>query len=422
MILITVTPVDEIDARARRSQRLLLLVALLNASVASSIYLSILPGIVRGLDLTEFQGGLLVTSSAIAAGLLAPWWGRRSEEAGRVRIIAIGLVGYAIASAAFAFGMELGFAGTLTGGALFAVLLVSRPLGGALAGAVPGTSQAYLADTSSEEERASALALVGIASGLGAIVGPAVGGALAVFGLTVPLWTAAVVAAGVATLVWLRLPEPIRSDSGAAEEDQAPLSWRDQRPRPMLLLIVVLFTGVALLATTLGFLIQDRLGLDDQTASSVTGAVLTGVGVGLVAVQVLIVQRRNPAVSTLLRVGLPILGVGIVLLLVAPNTPLFILSGLVMGSGNGLAFSGAITGASLRVGAGDQGTLGGLTVAAQVVGFVIGPVVGGLLYQQGQLLPALTALALVVLALVAALSGRLSLPGGPAEPVTDTSG
>ncbi len=407
------------DAERRRSHRLILLIALLNASVASSIYLSILPGIVRGLDLSEFQGGLLVTSSALASGLLAPWWGRRSEVVGRVRVIAVGLIGYGIASAAFALGMELGFAGTLTGGALFAVLLVSRPLGGALAGAVPSTSQAYLADTSTEEERAGALALVGIASGLGAIVGPAVGGALAVFGLTVPLWTAAALAVGVAALVRLRLPEPARYQSEQPDEDEVPLAWRDPRPRPMLVLVVVLFTGVALLATTLGFLVQDRLGLDDQTASSVTGAVLTGVGIGLVAVQVLIVQRRNPKASTLVRTGLPILGVGIVLLLVAPNIPLFVLSGLVMGSGNGLAFSGAITGASLSVGARDQGALGGFTVAAQVVGFVIGPTVGGFLYQQGELLPALTALGLVVLAFVGALSKGFSVSTASGQPDAD---
>jgi predicted MFS family arabinose efflux permease len=286
---------------------------------------------------------------------------------------------------------------------LFALLLVSRPLGGALAGAVPGAAQAYLADSSSEEERTGALALVGIASGLGSILGPALGGALAAFGLTAPLWAAAALALVAAGLVARRLREPERRDG--ANRGQA-LSWRDPRPRSMLLLIAALFTGIALLSTTMGFLFQDRLSLDDQTASSVTGGVLAAVGVGLVAVQVLIVQRRKPKAAALLRGGLPLMAAGVVLLLVSAHIALFVASGLVMGAGAGLAFSGAIASASLRVGAGDQGTLGGLTVAAQVLGFIVGPVLGGLLYQWSELGPGVAALALVGVAFVVTVSDR----------------
>ncbi len=390
---------------SQRAARLLLLLALLNAAAASSIYISILPGIVRSLDLTELQGGLLVTTAAIAFGLAAPWWGRRSDRVGRVRIISLGLIGYALASAAFALGMDLGFAGVLAGGALYAVLLLSRPLGGALAGAVPATSQAYLADTSSKEERTGALALVGIASGLGSILGPALGGGLATFGLTVPLWTAAGLALVVAVVIFLKLPEP---ETAAEEEEVAPLSWRDPRPRPFLVLILGLFTAIALIATTMGFLFQDRLELDDQTASTVTGAVLAAVGVGIVLVQVLVVQRHQPPPARLLRIGLPVVMAGVAILLVSPNVVLFIVSGLTMGAGAGLAISGAIAAATLRVGDREQGALGGLTVAAQVVGFMVGPTVGGALYQQGELIPGVLALALMLAAFVWSLSGSLT--------------
>lgn len=387
--------------------RLLLLFALVNATAASSIYLAILPGIVRGLALTEVQGGLLVTTSALAFGFAAPWWGRRSETVGRVRVIAVGLVGYAVASVAFAVAMQIGFAGVVTGGALFALLVVSRPLGGALAGAVPGTAQAYLADTSSEEGRTGAVAIVGIASGLGSIVGPAVGGGLATFGLAVPLWTAAVLALVGAVVVLWRLPEPPRSEN-TADRALVPMSWRDPRPRPLLLVLLGLFTAIALLSTTVGFLFQDRLGLHDRAASTGTGAVLTAVGIGLVAVQILVVQRRKPTATVLLRVGLPITAAGVVVLLVAQHVVVFLASGLVMGAGAGLAVSGAIAAATLRVGAGDQGALGGLTVAAQVTGFIIGPTVGGALYQQGRLLPGIVALVLIGAGFVWSVLGRVA--------------
>lgn len=389
-----------------RSARFILLLALLNAAAASSIYLSILPGIVRGLDLTEVQGGLLVTTSAIAFGVMAPWWGRKSDRAGRVPIITLGLVGYAITSAAFALGMELGFAGVVGGMALYGVLLISRPLGGALAAAVPGTSQAYLAETSTEEERTGAVALVGIASGLGSILGPAIGGGLATFGLTVPLWTAAVLALVVAVLVHRRLPEPVDTADMAPKSE--PMSWRDPRPRPLLVLILVLFTAIALLSTTMGFLFQDRLDLDDRAASTVTGAVLAAIGIGIVLVQVLVVQRYKPSPTTLLTVGLPVTAMGIVVLLGANHVVVYVLSGLILGAGGGFTISGAIAAATLRVGASDQGALGGLTVSAQVLGFIVGPLVGAVLYQQGQALPGVVALVLIAASFVWVVVGDVT--------------
>jgi predicted MFS family arabinose efflux permease len=239
------------------------------------------------------------------------------------------------------------------------------------------------------------VALVGIANGLGTIVGPALGGALAVLGLTTPLWVAAGAALVTAGLVHRFLPEPPRvSGADQPQGTGTPLSWRDPRPRPVLLAVIAMFTALGLLSTTLGFLIQDRLVLDEQAASARTGAVLAAVGVGIVAAQVLVVQRIRPSAAWLLRGGLPIAGSGVLVLLIARTTPVFMASGLLMGLGAGLAISGAIAAATLRVGAGDQGTLGGLTVAAQVLGFVMGPAAGGLLYQQWAVLPGVVAVGL----------------------------
>jgi MFS transporter, DHA1 family, multidrug resistance protein len=395
------------DSGPVRSVRSLLLFALLLATSSSSLYLAILPGIVRGLDLTSTQGGLLVTSSAVAFALSAPAWGRVSERSGRVRIIAIGLLGYAVASAAFAAVMVAGATGMVAGPLLFGLLLVSRPLGGALAGAVPGTVQAYLVDVSDEADRTAAVALIGIAGGLGTIVGPALGGGLAVIDITAPLWFAAVAGVVAAALVARRLPEPRQRDADATPSIPTGV-WRDAGPRPYLLVIVTMFVAIAIVSTTLGFLLQDRLLLDEQAASTATGGVLAAVGVGLVAVQILVVQRLKPNATTLLRIGLPVMAIGIAMLLVAAALPVFVLSGLVMGSGAGLAVSGAIAAATLRVSGAAQGTLGGLTVASQTLGFIIGPTIGGALYDRQPQLPAALALGIIALAALWALSARPS--------------
>lgn len=151
---------------------------------------------------------------------------------------------------------------------------------------------------------------------------------------------------------------------------------------------------------TLGFLLQDRLGLDARATASTTGLCLVAVGLALIATQVAYVQRTKPAAGTLLRLGVPVMAAGVALLLVATAVPVFVAACLLMGSGAAMASSGAIAGATLTVQAHEQGALGGLTTTAQTLGFVVGPMLGGVLYETGRLLPATAGL--VLLALIAA--------------------
>jgi MFS family permease len=403
---------------ADRRSRSLLVLALVNASMSSSLYLAILPPLSRELSFSPGEAGLLVTAAALAYAVAAPWWGRRSEQWGRVRVVTAGLLGYALASGAFAVLGALGLAGALHGGALYALLLLSRPLAGALAAAVPAASQAYLADTTAEEERTAGIALIGVANGLGAIIGPAVGGALVLLGLLAPLWVALVAALATAAAVRWRVAEPARQ---AAAPGTPPLRLTDPRPRSLLLALLALFTAIALLSATLGFLLQDRLALDAQATASRTGLSLAVIGLSLIVTQLAVVRRLKPSAGALLRGGLPLLIVGVVTLLLAGSLPQFLLACVLMGGGAALASSGAIAGATLRVEAHEQGALGGLTTAAQTLGFVIGPVLGGVLYQTGQLLPGLAAVALLTPAALWAWLHRWT-PATPAPLVAAPDG
>lgn len=391
------TAADRTPPTAPRRSRLLILLALLNASTSSSLYLAILPALSRELALSESQAGLLVTASALAFAVAAPWWGRRSERWGRTSVLVAGLAGYACASVAFAVVGGLGLAGTVSGTALFGLLLLSRPLGGALAAAVPSAAQAYIADTTSAADRTGGVAVIGIANGLGMVLGPAVGGALAAIGLLAPMWVAAAAALATAVALRLLLREPPRR---AAREQAAPLRLTDPRPRPLLVCLLALFATIAVVSGTLGFLLQDRLGLDARATASTTGLCLVAVGLALIATQVAYVQRTKPAAGTLLRLGVPVMAAGVALLLVATAVPVFVAACLLMGSGAAMASSGAIAGATLTVQAHEQGALGGLTTTAQTLGFVVGPMLGGVLYETGRLLPATAGL--VLLALIAA--------------------
>jgi MFS family permease len=80
-------------------------------------------------------------------------------------------------------------------------------------------AQAYIADNTTPQNRARSFALIGIAFGLGFMVGPALGGYLSHYGMGVPLYLAAGhVAGGVCAASLLAS----RWGSGAFQPGEAP--------------------------------------------------------------------------------------------------------------------------------------------------------------------------------------------------------
>ncbi len=96
----------------------------------------------------------------------APIWGRISDRFGRRPVLIIGLIGACIGY------VILAYATSLTG------LFVSRIIGGLMAGNI-SAAFAYASDVSKPEDRAKSLGMIGAAIGIGFMLGPAIGGALA---------------------------------------------------------------------------------------------------------------------------------------------------------------------------------------------------------------------------------------------------
>lgn len=100
----------------------------------------------------------------------APIWGRMSDRIGRRPVILISLMASCTGYFIFAFAHS------------FAILFVSRIIAGA-GGANIGTAQAYIADTTTLENRAKGMGLIGAAFGMGFILGPPLSGILSTVGI-----------------------------------------------------------------------------------------------------------------------------------------------------------------------------------------------------------------------------------------------
>lgn len=152
-------------------------------SIGLGIIIPSLPKLIAGLthlSVTESSKYSLPIVIAYAGTqfLFSPLVGNLSDRFGRRPIILMSLLGLGID---FIF---MYFAPTL------AWLVVGRLLSG-MFGASFTTAAAYIADISNDENRAQNFGMIGAAFGLGFIIGPAIGGLVADFGLRAPFLIAA---------------------------------------------------------------------------------------------------------------------------------------------------------------------------------------------------------------------------------------
>lgn len=138
--------------------------------------------------------GLILSSYSLMQLFCAPLLGRLSDHYGRRPIIMLGLLGSSISYVIYGFA------------ASFALLLISRAVHGACAGTV-ATAQAYVADTTTESERAHGMGIIGAAFGLGFVLGPALGGLLGHSDLRVPAFFAAILTLANLIFAAFSLPE-----------------------------------------------------------------------------------------------------------------------------------------------------------------------------------------------------------------------
>lgn len=243
-----------------------------------SLILPLLPYYAADFNATTFMVGLLLSANALTQMIGAPILGRLSDRFGRKPLLIASISGTVLSF------LILGWAQSL------AVLFLSRILDGLLGGNV-SLAQAYITDSTTRENRATGLGLIGAAFGVGFIFGPALGGFLSAGGnYALPAFAAAGLAALnlVGVLIWL--PESLPPEKRTAENDKTrpkfslgALIKALRRPCVGPLLSVVLIYGLAwtMFETMFSLFTQQKLGFTAQA----TSYVLTYVGVVVVLVQ-----------------------------------------------------------------------------------------------------------------------------------------
>ncbi|RQP10542.1 MAG: MFS transporter [Parapedobacter sp.] len=163
-------------------------------------------------NVASTYGAFLLSSFAITQFLFSPVVGNLSDRFGRRPVLLISLLGFAVDYLILAWAPTYGW------------LFVGRIIAG-ITGASFTTASSYIADISTDETtRAKNFGLIGAAFGLGFVLGPALGGLLATWGLRAPFYAAAVLCLLNCLFGLLLLPESLPKSSRRA------FDWKRANP------------------------------------------------------------------------------------------------------------------------------------------------------------------------------------------------
>ncbi|MFL0361779.1 MFS transporter [Pseudobacillus sp. 179-B 2D1 NHS] len=190
-----------------RNQKIVLLILLSNIFVAFlgvGLIIPIMPSFMNEMNLSGATMGYMVAAFSFSQLLMSPVAGRWVDQFGRKKIIIIGLFIFCLSELLFGLGKHV------------LVLYLSRILGGISAAFIMPGVTAYIADITSLEERPKALGYLSAAISTGFIIGPGIGGFIAEYGIRVPFFCAAAIAFLAAISSLFILKEPLTKEQLSA--------------------------------------------------------------------------------------------------------------------------------------------------------------------------------------------------------------
>jgi multidrug resistance protein len=246
----------------KRSTILVIFLTVFIDLVGFGIVLPLLPIYSRDFGASGLLIGAIMASYSAMQFIFAPIWGRLSDRVGRRPILLMSLAGGAISYATFAL------ASGMTGNAALIGLFVSRMFAG-IFGANITVAQAYIADVTPPEKRSKGMGMIGMAFGLGFILGPALGSmTYQWFGITGPGW----VAMGFCLLSFLMALTVLKESWNPKDKHELAgrrprmEQWKATMGQPVVGLLILIFFlatfGFTCFETTLGLLIGDNFNSD----------------------------------------------------------------------------------------------------------------------------------------------------------------
>ena len=359
--------------------KVILIIGLVIYGTGFSLLYVIFAPLSREIGLSINQFGVLIAISNVALVFSSYYWGKRSQLIGRKKVFVIGLLSYGFAFLLFTFGIQVGLWGVFNPISLFIFLLIIRIIYGVLIGGIQPAAVAYMSDHTDSKDRTKGMALIGMAAGIGTMIGPVMGGTLAFIHPLFPMYCGALIALIGAGLAHKYLIQSIPEISESSQNKT--LKFYDSRILPFLIgwaVAFMVFTSVQIISA---FYIQDQLGITEpDQVIKFTSIALLSMALTSTFMQAVVLQVLNISTETLLRICFLIFGVVLISISLVSSLTQFFLAYAGMGIAFSMITPSLNAAATLSVETSEQGEVAGFLAGAPVVGMIFGPTIGTLLY------------------------------------------
>ena len=363
----------------RRASLLVLFLTVFIDLIGFGMVIPFLSFYAREYGASDVMVGAVVGVYSIIQFFFAPVWGRLSDRIGRRPVILISLT--ASCTGYFLFGIAHGLT----------LLFVSRVIAGA-GGANIGTAQAYIADSTTAENRAKGMGLIGAAFGMGFILGPPLSGILSSVGIRhglpgnlVPGMCAAALSFTALMTAFFVLPESKQPDSvvrsGIPPQFDRRI-WREMAHHTLLFAVMLgLFLtllSVAGMETSVTLHARDRFHfrqIDMAFLFLFMGVIVATIQGGLIGI-----LAKALGEKTLVAIGAASFTIGLGLVPSVYRVPMLYVVAFFIAIGQGLCYPSLTSLVTKATPSREHGSMLGLATAVGSLARFLGPIVSGFFY------------------------------------------
>ncbi|GAA4719910.1 MFS transporter [Brevibacillus fulvus] len=352
----------------------ILMVNMFIAMLGIGLIIPVLPQYMLEFGASGSTLGYLVAAFGLTQFIFSPLAGELSDKYGRKIMIVSGLVLFTVSQWIFGIADEIG------------MLYLSRLLGGIGASLMIPSMMAYVADITNEQNRGKGMGWLGAAMSLGFVIGPGLGGFLAGYGLRVPFYTSAGVAALATIASLLILPETLskqsqleaRQSKNKRESMFRQLVQSVKAPYFILLILVFSLTfGLANFEAIFGLYVDIKY---QYTAQDISILITVGALMGVI-IQALVINRLLQRYGEKLLINLCFLlsALCLILMLFSGNFWYVMIITLIFFAVTSI-LRPAINTMLSKMAGDEQGFVAGMNNAYMSLGNIIGPSLAGILF------------------------------------------
>jgi MFS transporter, DHA1 family, tetracycline resistance protein len=347
-----------------------------------TIMFPLLPFYAEHLGAGPLGAGLLISVYAVCQLFGGPLLGRLSDHTGRKPLLVVSQIGTLFGLALLAFANSLW------------LVFLSRVIDGLTAGNI-SLAQAYIADVTKPEERTKSFAVIGIAFGVGFLIGPAISGYLAQFGYQYPVYAAMVLSAASIVTTITMLPAQKPAGDALVERRLSILGWgsyaayfRQPGLAPLLWQFFAYMMCFSLFMSGFPLFAERRYTWEGHAfGPREVGYVYAYIGVLGIILQGGLIGRLSKTFgdSKLVQAGLLLSTFGFIAFAWTFGVRNLLIVAGVLACSTGVVRPAITSLITQATGRGEQGSVLGLTQSLQSVAQILAPFLAGLLIEHGQL-------------------------------------